>query len=391
MSGALGAYAAGLGQAIEDAWAARANHVAAFPEVATRCLEEVDVPEGLSPASILRTVAMTPHLVRQEDPRGVFGNPPLTLWRSRDFFVSALFWLDGTTSVHQHAFSGAFRVLVGGSIHAPYRFSRTEEITHRLVLGDLQLDGPELLRVGDVRTIEPGGAFIHGLFHLERPSVTLVVRTYGQPMYEPQYNYLRPGVGYDSFYRDVQLERRFDSVIALASLDPDAGASAACEFIGSEDLWVGYLMARRWFTRADRGGRLQQLLEALSKRHGDVAGPLLSAFDHERRLLSITTRRKLLTDPEHRLFMALLLNLPDRASVDRVLAQRFPSEDPGALLARWITELASPSHRGVSGLVMNEADIAAVAGELRAGRADALGAIKLAGAPAELLNDLFSS
>lgn len=387
--GALGAYATELGQAIEDAWAARGNHVAAFPEVATRCLEEVDVPEGLSPASILRTVAMTPHLVRQEDPRGLFGDPPLTLWRNREFFVSALFWFDGTTSVHQHAFSGAFRVLVGGSIHAPYKFSLAEEITHRLILGDLQLDGPELLRVGDIRTIEPGSAFIHGLFHLERPSVTLVARTYGQPMYEPQYDYLPPGVAYDSFYRDVQLERRFDSVMALANLDPDVGANAACELIGAEDLWVGYLLARRWFTKADRGGRLQRLLDALAKRHGDVTAPLLSAFDHERRLLSITTRRKLLTDPEHRLFMALLLNLPDRASMDKVLTQGFPSEDPGVLLGRWVTELASPSQRGVSGLVMNEAETAAMAAELRAGRAGALGGIKLAGAPADLLSDLF--
>jgi hypothetical protein len=164
ISGTLGAYAAELGRAIEDAWAAPGDHVAAFPEVATRCPEEVEVPEGLSPASILRAVAMTPHLVRQEDPQRLFGNPPLTLWRSREFFVSALFWFDGTTSVHQHAFSGAFRVLVGGSIHAPYKFSRAEEVTHRLILGDLQLDSPEPLPVGDVRTIEPGSAFIHGLY-----------------------------------------------------------------------------------------------------------------------------------------------------------------------------------------------------------------------------------
>ena len=87
--------------------------------------------------------------------------------------------------------------------------------------------------------------------------------------------------------------------------------------------------------------------------------------------------------------MALLLNRPDRASMDKVLAQRFPGQDPGALLARWVTELASPSQRGVSGLVMNEAETGAVAAELRAGRADALGGIKLTGAPADLLKDLF--
>jgi len=338
---------------------------------------------------MLRSVAIARHLVRQEDPRSIFGSPPLTLWRSREFFVSALFWFDGTTSVHQHAFSGAFRVLVGGSIHAPYKFSLGEEVTHRLILGDLQLDGPELLRVGDVRAIEPGNQFIHGLFHLERPSVTLVVRTYGQPMHEPQYNYLRPGVGYDAFYRDDQLERRFQSVLALADLDPEMGVEAACELMEAEDLWVGYLLARKWFAKVDRGEGLQRLLDALAKRHGQVTAPLLGAFDHQRRLLSIITRRKLLTDPEHRLFLALLLNLPDRASIDKVLAQRFPGEDPGELLARWVTELASPLLRGISGLVMDEAKTAAVAAELRAGCTEALSGVKLAGPPAELLRDLF--
>lgn len=389
ISGVLGAYVADLGQAIEQAWAARGDHVAAFPEVAAKCLQDVEIPEALDAASILRSVAMTPHLVRQEDPRGLFGDPPLTLWRSREFFVSALFWLDGTTSIHQHAFSGAFRVLVGGSIHAPYRFSLGEEVTHHLILGDLQLDGPELLRAGDVRAIEPGSAFIHGLFHLERPSVTLVVRTYGEPMYEPQYNYLRPGVGYDGSYRDVQLERRFQSVLSLASLDQDTGIDAACDLIDAEDLWVGYLLARRWFSKADRGVSLQRVLDALAKRHGEVTAPVLRAFDHERRLVSLAARRQLLTDPEHRLFLALLLNLPDRRSVDKVLAQRFPGQDTGALLSRWVTELASPAQRGISGLVMNEAETATIASELRAGRTDALSGVKLAGAPADLLGDLF--
>lgn len=389
LTGPLGSYAAELGQAVEQAWAARGDHVGAFAEVAAGCLQKVEVPPGLDAPGILRSVVMTPHLVAQEDPRSSFGSPPVTLWRSREFFVSALFWFDGTTSVHQHAFSGAFRVLVGGSIHAPYKFSLGEELTHRLILGDLQLDEPEALRVGDVRPIEPGSAFIHGLFHLERPSVTLVVRTYGQPRYEPQYNYLLPGVGYDSSYRDNQLERRLQSVLALANLDSGTGVAAARELIAAEDMWVGYLLARRWFAHIDRGQCFQQVLDALANRHGPVIAPLFGAFDHERRLLTISARRQLLTDPEHRLFLALLLNLPDRASIDKVLVQRFPGQDPGALLSRWVTELASPAQRGISGLVMDEAETAAVTTELRAGHTEALSGVKLAGPPPDLLRDLF--
>ena len=389
LPGPLGRYAATLGRAIEDSWAARGDHVGVFPQVAAKCLQEVDVPANLGAAAILRTVAMTRHLVRQEDPRGTFGRPPVTLWRSRDFFISALFWFDGTTAIHQHGFSGAFRVLVGGSIHAPYTFTLEEEITHRLVLGNLQMNGPELLRVGDVRAIEPGNLFIHALFHLERPSVTLVVRTYNQPTGQPQYNYLRPGVGYDPFYRDDALERRLQSVVALADLDPDVGLQAAFEVVAAEDVWVGYLLARRWFAQVDRGDRLQRLLDALPVRYGEVARPLVAAFDHERRTVSISARRQLLTEPEHRLFLALLLNLPDRPSIDEILTQRYPGEHPGSLLSRWVTELASPSQRGISGLIMDETEGVTLAEKLRTGRAEDLHKVKLGNPPPELLRDLF--
>ncbi len=65
LTAAPGAYAAELGQAVEQACAARRDHVAAFPEGAARCLREVGVPEGLDAPTILRSVAIAPNLVRQ--------------------------------------------------------------------------------------------------------------------------------------------------------------------------------------------------------------------------------------------------------------------------------------------------------------------------------------
>jgi hypothetical protein len=382
-------YAAALGQAVEASWAAHGYHLGAFPDVATRCLSEVEVPRDLDAASILRAVATSRHLVTQEDPNAVFAQPPVTLWRSRDFFVSALFWLDGTPAIHQHDFCGAFRVLVGGSLHAPYTFSTRESITQRLVFGDLRMDGPELLGVGDVRAIEPGSQFIHGLFHLDRPSVTMVVRTYRQPTGQPQFQYFRPGVAFDPFFRDELLERRFQSVVTLADLDRDAGAAAACELIAGEDLWAGFLLAERWFDVVERGRGFEQLLDALVHRHGSTVDPLISSFDQQRRSYSITSRRRMLQNPEHRLFLALLLNLPDRRSVDTILGQRFPDSDPGTLLSQWVTELAAPDQLGVSGLALDGAELASLTQALRDGRTAALGAVELAGHTPAMLQDLF--
>jgi hypothetical protein len=387
--GDIFAFGEDVGRAIEGAWAQHHFHVDRFADVAARGLAEVEIPATLDPEAILRAVATKRDLVRQEDPRSTFGRPPVTLWRSRYFFVSALYWLDGAPAIHQHGFSGAFKVLAGGSLHVPYRFSTSESITHRLVLGDLSMGEPEILQVGDVRPIERGSAFIHGLFHLDRPSVTIVVRTYGEPVGEPQFTYLRPGIGFDPFYRDDTVERRFESIVTLADLDAGAGVAAACQLVEGEDIWVGFLMAMRWFHSVERSKGLDRILDAFARRHGSAAKDLVGSFPYQHRTFTIASRRRLVHDPEHRLFLALLLNLPDRAAIDTVLATRYPGEDPGELLARWVAELASPEQRGISGIALGTDALASVTEALRAGRTGALGSVGLREPPPTILEDLF--
>src|SRR5262249_38085080 len=146
----------------------------------------------------------SPDMVPQE--KLGFGQPPVTLYRARDFYISALYWLEGTTDIHEHGFSGAFRVLEGSSIHAVYDFSRPATITPRLAYGHLLLSEAELLRKGATRRIQLGGEFIHSLFHLDSPSVTIVVRTGREGL--RQNSYCRPGVAFDPLFDDPALQRR---------------------------------------------------------------------------------------------------------------------------------------------------------------------------------------
>lgn len=67
------------------------------------------MPADVNAGSILHAVAAAPHLLEQEDRRSTFGRPPITLWRNRDFYVAALFWLDGTTT-YSRSRAGRFAV-----------------------------------------------------------------------------------------------------------------------------------------------------------------------------------------------------------------------------------------------------------------------------------------
>ncbi|MFN2514442.1 MAG: hypothetical protein ABR568_23900, partial [Pyrinomonadaceae bacterium] len=60
----------------------------------------------------MHTAASLPH---QYDVEGRFGNPPITLFAGPRFHIDVYYWLDGTTSIHQHSFTGAFQVLLGSS------------------------------------------------------------------------------------------------------------------------------------------------------------------------------------------------------------------------------------------------------------------------------------
>ena len=108
-----------------------------------------------------------------------------------------LYWFASTTAIHDHAFCGAFSVLDGGSLHSQYSFTPSVNCGDGLTLGTLESIRNERLRKGDVRTIHPYDGLIHSLFHIEHPSVSLVVRT--QPhIQKGQRNFFPPFVAVET-------------------------------------------------------------------------------------------------------------------------------------------------------------------------------------------------
>ena len=95
-----------LGEELELRWRQRDYAAAAFPELAAALLEGADELEQVGTWEILRWIARAPTLPEQRDPQSHFSDLAITLYDTPRFFVSALVWLDGTTAIHQHSFSG---------------------------------------------------------------------------------------------------------------------------------------------------------------------------------------------------------------------------------------------------------------------------------------------
>ena len=124
-----------------------------------------------------------------------FGEPALTLFLHEDFRIDALCWRHGATGIHHHAFSGAFGLLAGTSLHRAFAFdgARPTASAEVEILEGLS-EHVTVLREADVLPIEEGPGFVHQVTHLESPAVTLVLRSHGALSGVEEWSYLPPAL-----------------------------------------------------------------------------------------------------------------------------------------------------------------------------------------------------
>lgn len=343
-----------VGRLVEDLWRTENYSEAAFPAIAARALVEIDLAErGVTPWEIIRWLYAVPDLPKQQDIEATFGNPPLTLYCGSRFYIDIYYWLDGTTDIHQHGFAGAFRVLTGSSIHSRYSFQEGQRINEHFLLGHLQLNDVELLHEGDIRQIHPGREHIHSLFHLDRPSCTITVRTYGVASQQPQYSYRKPCLAIDPFYKEASLVRKLQTVFMLLNFQAQTHDDLIGDLLTTSDLQTAFavleiafklLRANRmeeFFQLSTSHDRFDNLMQKARQKHGDLVESFLPVFQEEARQADIVQRRQFITGPEHRFFLALLLNVPSGEKILALVQDRFPARRPLDKVLDWVLELST--------------------------------------------------
>lgn len=328
-----------LGEHIDEAWRAQGYDEERFPDIAAHSLREYPPSASVGAYETLEWALSTRTLPSQVILRDPFGQPAIQVYATPRFYIEVLHWLDGTTSIHQHGFNGAFHVLAGSSIHATYRFEEDRHFSVRLGLGRLAHERIELLTQGDVRPILAGRVLIHSLFHLDRPSMTVVVRTYDVPGAAPQYSYLRPSLAYDPFYEPEHLHRQQEIIEALARLEHPSLEAWLVRALREADplTFVKLTLASARHVRGK--GRWETLLGEARTTHGELADAMQGAIAEQRRLAAIVRLRGKLRSAEHRYLLALLLHFDRGRPILDLIEQRHPQEPPEAVLLRWLSEM----------------------------------------------------
>ena len=296
----MNSYFEKLGRTVLERWRKQNFSLEAFPELARIAIDEAPPSENVGLEEMIHEF-----LVNDEQPfqsQSGFGQPELVAFNDPRFYIQILFWMEGTTEIHQHEFSGAFHVMQGSSVHSEFDFVGARSVTPHLRIGDLRMKQIELLETGRTVPITSGRECIHSLFHLDTPSVTVVVRTHHDPGTGPQYNYLPPHIAIDPIHADALTIRRKQLLDVLETLDHPSYATRVREMVGSLDFERGFNTLLHAMDRLQVLDEWEPVLATFQKRHGELAKGVPETLAESLRRDSISQMRYHIENPEHRFF-----------------------------------------------------------------------------------------
>ena len=335
-----------LGRTVLERWREQNFSLAVFPELTRTAIEEAPPSENIDIEELIHEFLFSDDQPFQSE--SSFGQPELIAFNDTRFYIQILFWLEGTTEIHQHEFSGAFHVMGGSSVHSEFDFVGARSVTPHIRTGDLRVKRIELLETGRTVPITSGRDCIHSLFHLDTPSITVVIRTHHDPGTGPQYNYLPPHIAINPLHADSLTARRKQLLDVLETIDdPDYGTHVN-EMMGRLDFERGFNMLRHAMPRLKELNEWDEVLATFQNKHGELALGVPDTLAECLRRETISQMRHFIVNPEHRFFLALLINVQNRADIFALVTRRFPGSSPIDTILGWAEELVEPNDFGVT-------------------------------------------
>jgi len=326
-----------LGRTILARWQAANFSLTKFPQIAKTALDENPPVDHVDLPALIREFLLNDEQRFQSN--SGFGQPEIIVYDDPRFYIQILFWLDGTTQIHQHEFSGAFHVLGGSSIHSIFGFEDARSISAHFRVGDVQLKKTHFLPTGSTVPIISGGQYIHSLFHLESPSLTVVVRTHNDPGTSPQFTYLPPHLAIDPFFTDALTSRRCQLLDVLEHTGDPEYPDLVREMIGQLDFERGYFILQNGFDYLQSLGEWSDTWKAFQKKHRALSRYILPTLEETKWRDRVVRLRSSVSDVEHRFFLALLLNIPGKPEILKLVASHFDGAPIDNIL-RWSEELS---------------------------------------------------
>jgi hypothetical protein len=339
-----------LGEQVNRRWNDSGREPSAFPGIAVEEIRNFAVHEIYNDRELFALLSGA-HAERQLG-GGDFGAPPVTAYYHDGVVVDIYYWYEAETSIHDHKFSGAFSVLQGSTFSVTYRFRQDEQPDPLLGIGRLETLGQELLHKGAVRPIVGGDDFVHRTWHLERPTVSLCVRTEHDSHVATQFAYYPDSFRMASQYpaeRDPMFARRARLIDTLMRLRHPLRFETCQEAILSSPPASACALAMHYlsyFSSAE--ANVKNLFREMRGAFGGWVGAFEAACKIHRNDTACFSALPRISDRHQKLIMAMLLTRLTPDAMLRVAGEAMPGDPPAVSMKRVLGELSAAKHIAIS-------------------------------------------
>jgi len=322
-----------LADRIHSRWSAVNFDEALFAELSAAALRETELSSRISGAEIVSSL-IAPW--RSTDNLSTHGSSAVVpLLSSTHFEIRAHLWVDEIGSPHQHGWAGAYQVIEGSSLQTRLTFHQLERIRRGFHLGELETHSIGMLKPGDTVAVEPGREMIHALWHIDRPAVSISVRT--KQHTDRTMDCLRPGLAYEAQSQDVDSEMRNRCLAFLARFDDSAYQDQLKQLVSHADLPTTFFALRQAYLELEPVS--EGVLATARSHHGDLFPIVERSLEDLSRLRTFTHLRSQVREPEARLFLGLLYMAQDREAIRTFLTRYRPDVDLSDAMGEYLANL----------------------------------------------------
>ena len=325
-----------LGKDVEARWGKVSFAKETFPGIAADALKESAIHNLFGLEEFVRALWSRQGLPVQFALENTFGQPPVTCYsnQERGFLVDLYFWVTPDISIHSHGFRGAFTVLHGKSLHCQYAFETREPLGEDALVGDLRLQKSSFLKPGDIQEILPGEAFIHQVWHIGFPTVSLAIRTFNEGLL--QYSYCKPHLAFVFNKESVPLQKKKrDTFFMLHQIQHPLEEELLEDLLLTTGFSLGlfYFLAHR--TEDEALERTRRLLEKLPSFRRWVP-EILESLKQGKEERADWSR---LRNEDERFLLAVLSSCSKRSDILNLVSAYASEGAPEANLLKWLKGL----------------------------------------------------
>ena len=227
-------------------------------------------------------------------------------------------------------------MLHGSSINAEYQFEKHDKINHHFLFGKLSKPNISKLSVGSIKTIYSGDRFIHSVFHLDNPTISIVVRTHQDDDAMPQFEYRGSHI---CLVKEIspELTKQIQALKFVFSTDKDDFVKYFTKIYLTAPLDEKYWLIRALYTNLCK---IPALWQMINQNNNQKTQWIIESVSEEAILSKVINIRTKIQDVELRYFIALLMNIPKWDEVTEFVKKYYENE-PEKMIERCFSKLQS--------------------------------------------------